>query len=124
MKVRWTKSSIRLRVTPEELQQLRRGNSIEEKLSLADGRAWQVKVVCDERTELSCENSAMVFCLSRADIEALCEPQREYVYFSQNDVRFHMEKDFSCAHPRVGEAEETPTKTFAPPDGFEERKKQ
>ena len=32
MKVRWTKSSIRLRVTPEELERLRRGDAVGEGL--------------------------------------------------------------------------------------------
>lgn len=124
MKVRWTKSSIRLRITPEELERLRRGDLVEEELLLGGVRVWQVKVAYNARTELRCDNGDITFHLSRADIHSLCEPGREGVYFSQDGVRFYIEKDFPCAHPRAGEAEETPTETFAPPSGFEERKNQ
>jgi hypothetical protein len=44
------------------------------------------------------------------------------VYLREGELRFYIEKDFPCAHPRAGEAEEAPTPTFTPPPGFEARK--
>jgi len=127
MKVRWTKQSVRLRITPGELMQLQREQVVGEAFSCSGALGWQVLVVplphvSSDATSLSMQNGVLTFALSSTDLVKLGEPQREGVYFSQDEIRFYIEKDFPCAHPRAGESEETPTPTFNAPQGFEDRK--
>ncbi len=122
MKVRWTERSVRLRITPEELETLQRGAEINATFSQSESEGWSVRVAPSQSTSLSMNGGALRFSLSPEDVRALCEPDREGVYFSQDETRYFIEKDFPCAHPRAGEAAEKATSTFAPPEGFEERK--
>lgn len=122
MKVRWTTRSVRLRITPEELETLRRGDEISAAFSPTDSSGWSVCVTPWDNTSLSMQGGALLFSLSHDDVRELCEPMREGVYFSQGATNYFIEKDFPCAHPRAAEALEEQTPTFAPPEGFEERK--
>lgn len=121
MKVRFTERSVRLRITPEELETLQCDEEIHAAFSLAGG-SWSARVAPSQSTTLSMNGGALLFSLSREDVHALCEPDREGVYFSQDETRYFIEKDFPCAHPRADEAAEAATSTFAPPADFEERK--
>lgn len=126
MKIRWTKNSVRFRVTPSELGAIRRGETVAETLPLAGGAAWRVEIARGPaKTALTFEVDTLRVLFADADCRRLVEPDREGVYFEQEEapgLRYFIEKDFPCAHPRAAEALETPTETFAPPPGFEERK--
>ena len=122
MKVRFTERSVRLRITPEELQKLQSNEEISVAFSPTESGSWSVRVAPSQKTSLQMQNGALLFSLAFADLEKLCEPQREGVYFSAGATRYFLEKDFPCVHPRAGEAQEAATSTFAPPPDFEERK--
>ena len=122
MKVRWTERSVRLRITPEELGKLQNDEEISVAFSVAPNSSWSVRVAVAPSTSLQMQDGTLLFSLARTDIEKLCEPQREGVYFSQGEARYFIEKDFPCAHPRAGEAQEEATSTFAPPPDFEQHK--
>lgn len=124
MKIRWTNNSVRFRITPGELNQLESGANIVEEMLIPDG--W---IACIEagggNSSLRFENNALLVNLSDGDLQTLLSPENEGVYLKTQDefsIRYFIEKDFPCAHPRAGEAEESPTETFEPPSGFEERK--
>lgn len=125
MKVRWSRDSLRLRVTPTELATILRGEEVGEELCLPGGAVWCVTVRCGAQTALvSGENTGHVV-LSAADRERLAAPDAEGVYFQTLDgLRYYVEKDFPCAHPRAVEARESATETFAAPHGFEDRKRE
>lgn len=127
MKIRWTKSSVRFRITPSELAALEQGQSIGEALCLPDNASWRVAIVpgATSATSLWFEAGELRISLSEADLGRLAEPEREGVYFQQGTeaaLRYFIEKDFPCAHPRAAGALEPPAETFAAPPGFEERK--
>jgi hypothetical protein len=44
------------------------------------------------------------------------------VYFSDSSLRYYIEKDFPCLHPRPAEASESTTETFEAPSDFAQRK--
>jgi hypothetical protein len=124
VKVRWTRSSVRLRITPTELAAICRADPITETLPVA---GWSVQVVrTGGITELRSEGSALIFALSAADIARLAEPDREGIYFDQEvngeRMRGMIEKDFPCIHPHAMEALEVSTETFPEPPGFRTRK--
>lgn len=129
MKVRWTSDSIRFRITPGELEQLRAGQRIGITLRVP-GSAWEAAIIpadTDTSTTLcGAEPSGFTVYLASPDRDRLCEPTIEGVYFRTLDeeasIRYFIEKDFPCVHPRPAEAEEE-TETFAPPPGFAERHK-
>jgi hypothetical protein len=76
-------------------------------------------------TSLRFESGALRLSLSEADRQKLSAPENEGVYFQSEgepSLRYFIEKDFPCAHPRAADALEPATETFAPPAGFEERK--
>jgi hypothetical protein len=124
MKIRWTNNSVRFRITPGELNQLEGGGNIVEELLMPGG--WVASVETTEvDSSLNFEGSALLVSLSPTDLHILLHPENEGVYLKtngENPIRYFIEKDFPCAHPRASEAEETPTETFKPPGGFEERK--
>lgn len=123
MKVRWTEGSVRLRITPSELAALEQGEIITEEI--APG-AWRAELAADSgATRIELDGRHLRLTLSEPDRLALGEPEREGIYFSQEcplPMRFYVEKDFPCVHPRAVDALEPATETFEAPAGFEERK--
>lgn len=126
MKIRWTKNSVRVRITPEELDALRRGESTGEILYLAGKEGWSTRITPDAtQTTIELVGTALELTLSQHDISRLAQPDTEGVYFETGEepaFRYFVEKDFPCAHPRPSEAQETPTETFCPPDSYHVRK--
>ena len=126
MKVRWTQSSVRLRITPTELEAIVSGEPVREELSLPGGGHWAARVVPTEgETALSADGSDLTLSLSLADAQRLAAPDAEGVYFQQSGepaLRYLIEKDFPCVHPRASHAEEPATETFAEPEDFRARK--
>jgi len=124
MKIRWTRSSVRLRITPTELDALASGTAVEETFAAFPGGGWAAKIEPDpnEPTALTMEENVLRLRLSGADRDRLAAPDAEGVYFEQSGVLYQIEKDFPCLHPRAAEAREPQTETFTPPTGFAERK--
>lgn len=132
MKIRWTKNSVRFRITPLEFAAIERGERVCEVLCLPEGASWCAAIVPDaDDTLLVFDAGELRVLLGEADRKLLAEPDREGVYFQlaprvhpdgEMALRYFIEKDFPCAHPRAADALEPPTETFAPPPGFEERK--
>ena len=123
MKVRWSRDSVRLRITPTELARITRGEEVGEALCFPGGAVWRIAVQAGVRTDLVSESDTAYVVLSAGDRERLAAPDVEGVYFQTPDgLRYYVEKDFPCAHPRAAEAREAATETFAAPPGFEERK--
>lgn len=121
MKVRWMEGSLRLRITPGEFTQLQQGGSVCERATFPGG--WHVCVGPGDESALVSETpGSLSVTLSRASLTELSCPEREGVYFTAENYRFFVEKDFPCVHPRPKEAQES-TETFAPPPGFAERHK-
>ncbi len=138
MKIRWTGDSIRLRITPSELEALQRSEIVRERLSFASREnGWSAAILPGvATTSVQLVGGSLLLRLSNADLHALAEPDSEGVYFEENragtdstgskdgetGVRYYIEKDFPCVHPRAIESLETPTETFPAPEGFEQRK--
>jgi hypothetical protein len=117
MKTRWTSESIRIRITPAELQALLRNEVVRQQLKIGAG-TWSAAIVpgcaC---TDYSLTDGALQVNLSAADRGKLADPNAEGVYFEPSDVmsvRFYIEKDQACEHPRAAEAGELETETFEP----------
>lgn len=132
MKVRWNRSSLRLRISPSEMAALLNGEAVREQVAFPGGAGWHVAIVPADReqTRLSTLQGEVHLLLSDPDRERLADPESEGIYFSENEpglddastFRYFIEKDFPCLHPRPLEALEPETETFAPPPGFAERK--
>jgi hypothetical protein len=123
MKIRWSRDSVRLRITPTEMATLMRGEEVGEELCFPGGAAWRVAVRAGAETTLTTGGDAALLEVSADDREALAAPDAEGIYFQTvSGLRYYVEKDFPCTHPRAAEALEPATETFAAPQGFEERK--
>jgi hypothetical protein len=126
MKIRWTRNSVRLRITPSELQDLQHGQEVTETLSVPGGN-WSATIRPGApETSLTLQQSTLVLSLADADLAQLAAPQSEGVYFNiagEPPLRYFIEKDFPCAHPRAADALEPATETFAPSADFLERNK-
>jgi len=124
MKVRWTTGSIRFRITPTELELLRLNKEIKVDLA-AVGNGWQAAIApCADGSGITFDGGSVTLSLSAEDIERLCEPEAEGVYFctdTQPPLRYFVEKDFPCIHPKPEEAVEPASATFTAPSGFAER---
>ena len=124
MKVRWKHASLRLRITPTELEDLLGGEQVCERLDLSDGPVWEVAIFPNaEETSLRNFGPVVHLLLSREDQKKLAYPEVQGVYFTTNPsgiglIRYFIEKDFPCIHPRAADALEGPSETFAPPPGF------
>ena len=127
MKIRWTNTSLRLRITPGELEALRRSEIVKERLSFAGAEnGWSAAILPGvAATSVQLVGGSLLIRLSVDATQQLAAPEQEGVYFEQDGdppLRYYIEKDFPCVHPRAGEAQEPPTETFAPPADFEERR--
>ena len=112
MKIRWTPESVRFRITPTELEMLRRGEPTRACLPVPGG--WAAGIYPEQaETSLDAASGALRFLLSGADLARLTLPETEGVYFQQAEsgLRYYIEKDFPCEHPRPSEALET-SETF------------
>jgi hypothetical protein len=126
MKVRWTKVSLRLRITPGELEALEAGEPVVERLQFGEGQGWETAIIpSDATTDLACVGGTVQITLSLADCCRLSNPEVEGIYFQRAIeplIRYFIEKDFPCAHLRAPDAMEPITDTFVPPTDFEARK--
>jgi hypothetical protein len=124
MKIRWTRSSVRLRITPSELDNLRRGQEVAETLLLPDG-SWKAAIRPGAaQTSLFVDQGALVLALADSDIIQLAAPESEGVYFhleGKPPLRYFIEKDFPCAHPRAADSQEPSSETFHPSADFPQR---
>ena len=112
MKIRWTTESVRFRITPTELALLRRGEPALARLPLPGG--WRAGLYPGHaETGLEAVSGELRFLLSGEDLSRLALPEAEGVYFQQAEggLRYYIEKDFPCEHPRPAEALET-SETF------------
>src|SRR4028119_315847 len=118
MKIRWTGNGVRMRITPTELEQLQRGAEVVETLSMPGG-SWSAAIRPGAAsTSLFLEGSTLCLALSAADLKQLRAPEAEGVYFETSDaapLRYFIEKDFPCAHPRAADALEPDAENFEPP---------
>ena len=118
---------MRFRITPDELERLKNHRRIEEVLEWGNG-SWEAYISVADGNSFWIEKMMLQISISPQDVAALAKPENEGIYFSTKAgaegkaIRYFIEKDFPCAHPRASEAAETPTETFEPPTGFEERK--
>ncbi len=123
MKVRWNQNSLRLRITPTELAKLGQSEPITEELAFPGGAVWTVQLAAGEITRLASEGASAQLTLSSENLQTLAAPDTEGVYFqTEKGLRYLVEKDFPCVHPRASEALEPVTETFDAPEGFEQRK--
>lgn len=123
MKIRWSRGSVRMRITPSELAAPQRGETIHEELSLPGG-SWVATVGSANDSALVMQGNTLHIHLSPSDLAELAAPENEGVYFGGEDtrtLRYYIEKDFPCAHPRAAEALEPQTETFTPTPEFIER---
>ena len=121
MKIRWTQASVRLRITPTEMEALIRGEPVRETLALPSGDGWTAVISPGApATALAVEQGVLHLDLSDSDRQRLAAPEAEGVYFRTDGdppVRYFIQKDFPCAHPRSGVTGEKPTETFETPPG-------
>ncbi len=113
--------SLRLRITPTELQALVEGDSISEAFAAS---SWQMSVHPSSITSIHFEGSAVTVTISSADVARLASPECEGVYFTamnHSAIHYFIEKDFPCAHPRPADAGDPITEIFSPPPGFKSR---
>lgn len=126
MKIRWTHDSVRFRITPTEMEAILHGKLVRETMPLPGGGSWGAAISPGESspTHLASEHTEIIVYLAPGDRERLGAPDAEGVYFPGEDggLRFFIEKDFPCVHPRALEAAEPATETFPAPEGFAERK--
>jgi hypothetical protein len=129
MKVRWTENSIRVRITPSELEAVEEGDSksICSSLYVRGIPFWTVIVLSHDgltTLDFDGETSTVTISLGPDDTKDLCIPDAEGIYLEDaaTNIRYYIEKDFPCAHPRAVEVLEPKTETFDPPAGFMERK--
>jgi len=126
MKIRWRRGSLRLRIAPSELEAIGRGEPVREELAFPGGAAWAAAIVPGAAsTAIDLVGHEARLSLSRADAARLAAPDVEGVYFeaaaASGPLRFFVEKDFPCLHPRPSGAVEAPEETFDAPSDFASR---
>ncbi len=119
MKVRWTSNSLRLRITPAELEQLLGGQDLRASLTLTGG--WEVVVQTGIVPNITISGPSVRVEIPSEEITHLSLPDSEGVYFATSDdppLHYFIEKDFPCVHPRPPQLLEPITETFQAPADF------
>jgi hypothetical protein len=115
MKIRWNSGSLRLRITPQELEALLRGEAVAESIHFAGTGSWACRIQPGgDISEATGDGSEFILHLSGNDLSRLAAPDTEGVYFSSTEpkLKFFIEKDFPCDHPRAPEVREPDAQTF------------
>ena|SRR3569833_2962718 len=123
MKVRWTNGSIRFRITPTELRDLQLGRAVSTVLAILN-HSWTATLAPGaDRTAIELSGGDLVLSMTVAEVGRLAEPEREGVYYAYASppLKYFVEKDFPCIHPKPEEAKDISVETFAAPAGFAER---
>jgi hypothetical protein len=127
MKIRWNSKSVRLRISPSELETLQRRETVVEVMEFGNG-SWEAYLSVGEETQFWIEKMMLQISISGSALHELADPKNEGVYFvtggppqAPHPIKYFIEKDFPCAHPRTSQAEEK-AETFAPTREFESRK--
>lgn len=107
MKIRFTTSTLRVRITPNELERIANREALELGFGIAGG--WKFRLEAGGQTKLESRDGVVILKLSNADAIFLAEQTREGIYFESDSIRFFVEKDFPCEHPRTNLEESTPT---------------
>lgn len=116
MKIRWSHDSIRLRITPTDLEQISARQPVVETLAINKSTAWKLSILPGAKeTRLTAAESGVEIHLSESDRAKLANEKEIGVYFKHGDLRYYIEKDFPCEHPRRFEAKEPETETFSRP---------
>ena len=101
------------------------GDNVQEHLGAPSG-AWTATIISDPTiTDLTFNGGQARLRLSAKDRARLTSPDCEGVYFQTEGtptLRYFIEKDFPCAHPRAADALEPETETFMAPVDFAARK--
>lgn len=114
MKVRWTETSLRLRITPSELELLREHQVVMVVMQIG---AWELFLEAGPwESQLLTRGSQVHVHLSSADLAALLEPTCEGVYLTRGDFKYYVEKDFPCEHPRPAKIALEVAQTFPRPE--------
>jgi hypothetical protein len=105
------------------MNQLQRGEHVEEVLTFGTGQ-WAARITCAPCHHIDSVGGRFTLSLTADELAALALPHNEGVYFYQDELplRYFVEKDYPCVHPRGGEAMEPITETFTAPEGFPARK--
>jgi hypothetical protein len=102
------------------------GKPVSERFELSREAGWEAAIVPGPNAaELAWVGNIMQLNLSQADCQRLAAGDAKGIYFRREGsapLRYFVEKDFPCAHPRVADAMETPGGTFDPPADFKCRK--
>jgi len=102
------------------------GEIVEERLTFPGGSYWRGAIIpAASETRISFQDGGAEITISQVDRQQLALPDAEGVYFKTDvepSLRYFIEKDFPCVHPRAADALELATETFTTPEGFEERK--
>ena len=125
MKVRWTTGSVRFRITPTELAKLVMGGAIGSTLPMPGGQ-WHVSISAGDVTRLAMVDGVATVTIAAVDLDELASREKEGVYFQTPgpmSIRYYIEKDFPCAHPRPPAANDPVTETFNAPVDFKLRHK-
>ncbi|HEY3333562.1 MAG TPA: hypothetical protein VGK19_26250 [Capsulimonadaceae bacterium] len=128
MKVRWMSGSLRLRVSPEEFDELRSGGEVVESLGAPGRGGWTATCVVGVHTGAAIDGGSLTFTLSADDMGKLAQHDVEGLYFADDGpepFRYYIEKNFPCAHPHPPEASamDPHMGTFAPTPSFADRKR-
>lgn len=117
MKIRWTAQSVRYRIEPNELEALLQRERVEVQIA----GVWRAVLEQGEETQLVTQAGSLAIVLSSQDVLLLAQPDQEGVYFQQETppLRYYVEKDYPCVHPRASEAQELPSETFTQPKAEE-----
>lgn len=118
---------MRLRITPAELDEIGRQHAVRETLVVGKLAMWSASIEPSEtesRLNADGRQNSIIISLGASDRAILANSGSEGVYLSDitTGIRYYIEKDFPCVHPRAVEALEPLSETFAPPDDFAERK--
>jgi hypothetical protein len=83
MKVRWTGDSLRLRITPGELDALERGEEVCEALAFPGGGAWSVRLdPAAPAAALAWDGGTAQVGLAPSDVRRLAAPEAETARFA------------------------------------------
>lgn len=107
MKIRILNSSIRLRLTQTEVEELGRGEKIVGEVNFPDGKLWKYileTAKIDDVFEVNLEEAALKICMNQSAAEVFINTdsvgQESELDTKNGPLKILVEKDFKCLTPR------------------------
>lgn len=98
MKLRMHNNNIRLRINPNDLNNLDLKGQLSHELK-TNSQHWSYKLILHTSLKVQLNNDGFKFFIPLSDFESLKNDQVEQLNYKVDNLKLNIEKEYACLHP-------------------------